>query len=102
MSLMLFSCKEQHKASPFFEGYIEYSYQIYFYDTSRIVKEVFGKRGNKMICYVKNGNFLNEYFDTNNIGTERHLYNMDSNCFYNIVDREPVYKSYALIDATRE
>lgn len=99
--LLLLSCREQQKASPFFEGYVEYAVKTEVLDNTQETKENMELQGNKMICYFKNGNFIRTYSDSNNIVTWRFLYNQQQNNFYYIFNKGPIVRVSAVNDSSK-
>lgn len=94
--LLLLSCREQQKAAPFFEGYVEYNLKAEILDTLEETRVLVSSRGVRMTCYMSNGDYLREYYDVNNVSAYRLLYKHDLNSFFHIYSSGDIYKNSAI------
>ena len=97
--ILLLACKNEPQQSKYFEGYVEYKVEAVALDTSIRTQQQVKYTGNAMRCYFKNGNYMREYYDSNNIVIQKNLYQATTNSFVYMSRNRPYYYFDQLDDA---
>ncbi len=87
--LLLLAYKKEPEKPKYFEGYVDYKVETVALDTSREAYQYVKQVSKFMRRYCKNGNYLREYFDSNNVSTAKILYQATNNRFVYMIGHSP-------------